>query len=686
MQRVDCWVCCQEMQFHAVGSCGHNDMCMRCALRLRILLKDYRCPICKAELERVLITDNPTRTLEEYPRLSPVEAEHGFLFENREAYDIMQQLTTFCCWLKGCEKLRSRSFTQANLRKHIESFHKLRFCDICLKNRIVFLCEQRLYTAQELERHIAQGDKDLPGHPECLFCRVKYFDDQDLKRHLQEKHFSCGICEASPLLFYEDYEKLKQHFIKAHYFCQNEVCLQNRFVVFRSYIEFHHHNTSIHIDKTGLTRLQRDQLEQIPLIPELPDLPNTEAVDFTPVFQKPEEGKRPEKQARGPSYIVKKKPPPIPDYRNVFPRSQKEVKSLLMDAFGGDSGRYQQLLQSTKNYNSGQLSGPDFTDRFMDLLGSEQGEALFPIVVTTLRSEEKKEELHIAFTKYMERKHNVTADGRCSNELAECRNEGSTMKALQTILEKEMEKRRKDSNRTKPFYIHPSLLIQMASLVDGLEDVQMVRFTYLLNFGVKEETKLRLLNMLSRASDLSFCSRLTVPFEDYFLAEVDSYEIYVCFKYVDMCVCKLKGLPFRNDSPAQKNLETESCQPSQPSPPSPEPSAPKWVDSKKVKAPTKSEQNFPALAQVPASPQPAAVSGSWSKGPAGLKKEEVVLVKEEFPSLGGAQEAVSGEEAKSETPPPASSSVDPKSLGLKSVTVTKGKGRKKKEVTVIRLG
>jgi hypothetical protein len=261
------------------------------------------------------------------------------------------------------------------------------------------------------------------------------------------------------------------------------------------------------------------------------------------------------------------------------------------------------------------------------------------------------------------------------------------MRVLQSVLEKEVEKRRKDSSRAKPFYIHPSLLIQMASLVDGLEDVQMVRFTFVLNFGVKEETKQRLLNMLSRASDLSFCSRLTVPFEDYFLADVDSYEIYVCFKYVDMCVCKLKGLPFKNDSPAQKNLESESFQPSQPSPPSPEPSASRWVDLKKPKAPTKSEQNFPSLAQVPASPQPSSgVSGTWVKGPAGLRKEEVVLVKEEFPSLpaGGVKEVV--EEVKSEPPPPVSSSVDPKSLGLKSVTVTKGKGRKKKEVTVIRLG
>ena len=684
MQRVDCWVCCQEMQFHAVGSCGHNDMCMKCALRLRILMKDNRCPICKAELDRVLITDNPTRTLEEYPRLSLVEAEHGFLFENQEAYDTMQRLTTFTCWLKGCEKQRAKNFTQANLRKHIEMQHKLRFCDICLKSRIVFLCEQRLYTSQELERHIAVGDKDLPGHPECLFCRVRYFDDQELKRHLQEKHFSCGICESCPMLYYEDYNRLKDHFIKAHYFCQDSVCLQNRFVVFRTYIEFHHHNVTLHIDKTGMSKMQRDQLEQVPLISERPELPNTEAVDFSSVFQKQvEESKHSDRPTKGPNYVVKKKPPAIPDYRNVFPRSQKEVKSMLMDALNGDSSRYQEIIQATKAFNTEQITSMDFTERFMDVLGSEHGERLFPIVVTTLKSEDKKEALHTSFTRYMERKHNVTMDGRCSNDLAECKNEGSVIRALQGILEREVEKRRKDTTRTRAFFMHPSLLTQMASLVDGLEDVQMARFAYLLNFGVREETKQRLLTMLSRASDLSFCSRLTVKFEDHFLSDIDSYEIYVCFKYVDMCMCKLKGLPFKNDAPAQKNLETESFQPGQPAPPAQDEASPKW-NLKKPKAPINTEQNFPALlAQNNTGTQPAA--GNWGKEPAGIRREEVVLGKEEFPSLTGSQTStVSTEEEKSDMSPAVA--VDPRSLGLKSVTMTKGKGRKKKEVTVIKLG
>jgi len=68
-------VCCRKCSITQWGVADTTT----CALRLRILMKDYRCPICKAELERVLITDNPTRTLEEYRRLSLVEVEHGFL-------------------------------------------------------------------------------------------------------------------------------------------------------------------------------------------------------------------------------------------------------------------------------------------------------------------------------------------------------------------------------------------------------------------------------------------------------------------------------------------------------------------------------------------------------------------------------------------------------------------------------
>ena len=58
-----CWVCCDNLDFYAVGVCGHNDMCLKCACRLRLLNKDFRCPICKTDLQRILITKDPSARL-----------------------------------------------------------------------------------------------------------------------------------------------------------------------------------------------------------------------------------------------------------------------------------------------------------------------------------------------------------------------------------------------------------------------------------------------------------------------------------------------------------------------------------------------------------------------------------------------------------------------------------------------
>ena len=690
MDRVDCWVCCQEMQYHAVGSCGHNDMCMRCALRLRILLKDFKCPICKAELDRVLITDNPNRTLEEYPRLTLIEAEHGFLFENREAVDIMQKLTTFSCWLRECQNLHNKSFTQANLKKHMDYAHKLRFCEICLKSRIVFLCEQKLYTAQELDKHIQNGDTDVPGHPMCLFCKTRFFDDQELRRHLQEKHFSCGICENSRMLFYENYEKLRQHFIKAHYFCQDAVCLQNRFVVFRSCMEFHHHNVTLHVDRTGMTKAQIDQLDKVPFEPERDEAPNTEAVDFTSVLQKGgEEEKRKERHDRGPSYVVRRRIPQVQDYRNVFPRTPGEMKGLLRDALNGDEAKLQRVLRASKDYNTSHTSAAQFVETFLDTMSSEQGEALFPVLISTLKNQSKQEELQGAYTRLMQARYNVTMDGRCSNELADCKNEGSVLKALQTILEREVERRRKETER-RAFFVDPQLLIQMATIVDGLEDVQMARLAYVLNFGVKEETKQRVLTMIEKASDLSFCSRLTTKFDEYFLGPINPFEVYTLFKYVDMCVCKLKGLPFKNDTPAQKNLENEG-QVGQPAekPPEEGEGNKKWAESGRKKVPVISEEQFPTM-MGPGNASPGA-RGTWGKGePPGLKREEITIQQEEFPSLppsfshSRVSSAPAEETKRAEVPAPVGET-KPLPAGLKQETRTKGKGKNKRSETVYRL-
>jgi len=42
-----CLLCSEQLKFFAIGKCNHKSVCFMCALRIRILLHDKRCTICK---------------------------------------------------------------------------------------------------------------------------------------------------------------------------------------------------------------------------------------------------------------------------------------------------------------------------------------------------------------------------------------------------------------------------------------------------------------------------------------------------------------------------------------------------------------------------------------------------------------------------------------------------------------
>ena len=54
----ECIVCTEIVdgisRLKAVGSCEHQGVCSVCFLRMRSLLQDSSCPICKTELEFVI--------------------------------------------------------------------------------------------------------------------------------------------------------------------------------------------------------------------------------------------------------------------------------------------------------------------------------------------------------------------------------------------------------------------------------------------------------------------------------------------------------------------------------------------------------------------------------------------------------------------------------------------------------
>ena len=41
-------------------------MCAKCSLRIRLLMKDKSCPLCKQELEEIVITGNKNLTWDEF--------------------------------------------------------------------------------------------------------------------------------------------------------------------------------------------------------------------------------------------------------------------------------------------------------------------------------------------------------------------------------------------------------------------------------------------------------------------------------------------------------------------------------------------------------------------------------------------------------------------------------------------
>lgn len=105
-----------------------------------------------------------------------------------------------------------------------------------------FTKERRFYTRGDLAYHKRKGDRDDKshrGHPLCQFCDRRYFDQDELFKHLRKDHYFCHFCDADGYNFYYDqYDDLRIHFRKEHFLCEEEDCKDEKFTsVFRSEID-----------------------------------------------------------------------------------------------------------------------------------------------------------------------------------------------------------------------------------------------------------------------------------------------------------------------------------------------------------------------------------------------------------------------------------------------------------------
>lgn len=110
----------------------------------------------------------------------------------------------------------------------------------------------------ELRRHEKYGD-DVPGavdqsgfrgHPECGFCRQRFYGDDELYAHCRDRHERCHICDRRSAnrqqQYYIDYNALEDHFQKDHFLCLDQECLDKKFVVFESQMDLKAHQLEAH--------------------------------------------------------------------------------------------------------------------------------------------------------------------------------------------------------------------------------------------------------------------------------------------------------------------------------------------------------------------------------------------------------------------------------------------------------
>ncbi|KAI8091018.1 uncharacterized protein B0P05DRAFT_504577 [Gilbertella persicaria] len=264
-----CFICTRPIDYYAVAPCDHRT-CHLCTLRLRALYGTKNCAYCKIEANKVVFTNDSEKPYETYKRQDTpfYHKKYDIRFETKEMYKETLILLQYNCPEQDCEE----AFENWNeLKRHVKQVHERVCCDLCLRNKKIFSHEHTLYTNAQLQKHYREGDASFnkedetgfTGHPECVFCRTRFYGPDELFEHCRDKHEQCHLCVRHGIQhqYYANYDSLEKHFNKEHYLCQYKECLENKFVVFDTDIDLKAHEVKEHVNT--LSRQQRAKQSRV---------------------------------------------------------------------------------------------------------------------------------------------------------------------------------------------------------------------------------------------------------------------------------------------------------------------------------------------------------------------------------------------------------------------------------------
>ena len=266
-----CFICASPVVHNSVAPCNHRT-CHICALRLRALYKTRACAHCRTEAKFVIFTDNAIKRYEDFVEADFQETDEilGVKYEEKEIHSDTLLLLRYNCPDESCD-IACRGWP--DLHRHVRSIHHKVLCDLCTRNKKVFTHEHELFTQQDLKKHEKFGDdhpgavdqSGFKGHPECGFCRQRFYGDDELYTHCRDKHEKCHICDrrnpSRQQQYYVDYDSLEQHFRKDHFLCADQECMDKKFVVFESELDLKAHQLEAH--PNGLTKDARRDARRV---------------------------------------------------------------------------------------------------------------------------------------------------------------------------------------------------------------------------------------------------------------------------------------------------------------------------------------------------------------------------------------------------------------------------------------
>lgn len=251
-----CFICASKIDHTSVAPCNHQS-CHVCALRWRALFKDRHCVVCRAPADFVIFTDDATKRFEEFGESDFVKSDDnlGIKIETTTILEDTHLLLRYNCPAADCDVA---CMGWPDLHRHVKVRHGKVMCDLCTRNRKAFTHEHQLFTFGDLRKHERLGDDNpgaldqsgFKGHPECGFCRQRFYGDDELFLHCREKHEKCFLCErrneGRQPIYYRNYEDLERHFAKDHFQCIDAECQAEKFVVFDSEMDLKAHQLSRH--------------------------------------------------------------------------------------------------------------------------------------------------------------------------------------------------------------------------------------------------------------------------------------------------------------------------------------------------------------------------------------------------------------------------------------------------------